>query len=154
MDGRQRPGRRWLGMGAVRIKNRAMTWTVELPGGRIVLDRAAGVGAGLLNGHEVAITQMDQPARLAIGGIGEAHRAVGGLGGMSNHRPRRGRCHRWRRGRRWLRRVRWGRRWSRRLRWGRRWSRRGLRSRLLMLLFSSPVPVVPLSSVVPLFMRI
>src|SRR5215469_2272567 len=38
MHGRQRPGRRCLGMGAVGIKNRAMTRTVELPGGGIVLD--------------------------------------------------------------------------------------------------------------------
>src|SRR5260370_5833432 len=68
MDGRQRPGRRWLGIGAVRIKNRAMSRTVELPCGCIVLDRDTRVGAGLLNAHELAIAHMDQPARLAIGG--------------------------------------------------------------------------------------
>ncbi len=65
MDGRQRPGRWCLGMGAVRIKNRAMSRTVELPCRRIVLDRDARVCAGLLNGNEVAIAHMDQPARLA-----------------------------------------------------------------------------------------
>ena len=98
MDGWQRPGRRCLGIGAVRIKNRAMSRTVELPCGRIVLDRDARVCASLLNGNESASAHMDQPARLAIGGIGEAYRAVGWLGGRTNHRTCRHRCLRRRRG--------------------------------------------------------
>src|SRR5260370_41073411 len=84
MDGRQRPGRWWLGIGTVRIKNRTMSRTVELPCGLIVIDRDARVCAGLLNGNEVAIAHMDQPARLAIGGIGEAHRAVQLLAGITD----------------------------------------------------------------------
>src|SRR5216684_547653 len=98
-----------------------MSRTVELPCGRIVPDRDARVCAGLLNGNEVAIAHMDQPARLTIGRIGEADRAIVRHIGMPDHRS--GMLRRlWRR---WGRRLRWFRirLWRLRNAWGGLWRR-------------------------------
>ena len=71
-----------------RIENRAVRRANELTTARIIIDRHPCVGTGPFTRYKIAIGQVEQETPLTIGGIGEAHRAVGGLAGRANHRPR------------------------------------------------------------------
>ena len=87
-----------------RVKNGLVGGTNQLTLVGIVIDWHSFMCAGRLTGDKIAVTQVDEQAAMAIGGIAEALRAIVWLVGMTNYRAcMRGLCWSWCRRLRWLR---------------------------------------------------
>ena len=67
-----------MGESIGRVEDRVMRRADDLLLARIVIDENTFVGAGTLAGDEVAVSQADEQAALAVGRIGEFDRAIVG----------------------------------------------------------------------------
>ena len=85
-----------------RVKNGLVGGTNQLTLVGIVIDWHSFMCAGRLTGDKIAVTQVDEQAAMAIGGIGEVLRTVLWLVGITDDLACMGR-RRWS----WCRRLRW-----------------------------------------------
>ena len=76
------------------VENRSMRGADKLTTTRIIIDWHTLVGAGPFAGNKIAVGEADEQAAIAIGGIGEALRAICWLVGVANHRTRMRWCRR------------------------------------------------------------